>query len=64
MNPYQAMSEVWRRKCYEPVMRNHDGWKYHGHRFEIKDGISLREVWMLYVNRPNPLMRLIRKVEE
>ena len=36
--------EIFSAKCYEPIKRNKDGLRYVGHRFPIRNGISLREV--------------------
>lgn len=32
--------DFWHSPRYEPIRRNKDGWRYHGHRFPIKGGIS------------------------
>jgi len=40
-----VFGDLFTQKRYEPILRNKDGWDYHGHRFPIKGGISLKDVW-------------------
>jgi hypothetical protein len=53
----RRMSEDANVKRFEPELRNHDGFRHHGHRFEIVGGISAREV---AAKTESPMMRLIR----
>jgi hypothetical protein len=48
-------------KRFEPRQRNKDGMRWIGHRFPIKGGISMRDVWMREMCRPNPLLRLVKQ---
>lgn len=43
-------------KRFEPRQRNKDGMRWIGHRFPIKSGISMRDVWIKELCRPNPLL--------
>jgi hypothetical protein len=40
---------------YEPVERNHDGMRFHRHRFPIKGGISRIEVTERQMSKPGAL---------
>lgn len=50
-------------KNHEPVKRNHDGWRYHAHRFQIKNGISCMEAMRRELidgmYKPNPLLKML-----
>lgn len=48
------------KKCYEPTPRNHDGIRYHGHRFPIKGGITLRDVMIREMCKPNPFFEYLQ----
>lgn len=52
--------DAFHSKRFEPVERNHDGTKYHGHRFPIKGGISLHEVMVKQMFKPNPLFQRLQ----
>ena len=52
---------LWNRKVVEPVKRNKDGLKWIFHRFEIKGGISLRDVVIEDLRKPNPLWSMVCK---
>lgn len=43
-------------RVYEPVQRNHDGMRYHGHRFPIKGGITIADVIAMQISETNDLL--------
>lgn len=43
-------------KYVEPVKRNKDGMRWVVHRFPIKGGITLRDVWLQEMRRPNSMV--------
>jgi len=53
-------SHFFKRKCIEPVKRNHgNGLQWISHRFEIKGGISWREALLRDLAKPNPLLDMV-----
>lgn len=61
MNLYRELQKSMHEKRYEPVKRNKDGWRYVGHRFPIKGGISLRDVMIAESMRHNAFLKKLMR---
>ena len=70
MRPHQTLAEMikdtFHGKYYEPKERKFagSGVQFVGHRFPIKDGISLREVMVRRSFKRSPLLELFIKNKE
>lgn len=54
-------NNAWRVCRFEPIPRLCGGvFGYVQHRFPIKGGISLRDIWVRQASRPNPLLKMVR----
>jgi hypothetical protein len=56
-------NNIWRVPCFEPVKRNKDGLQWIMHRFPIKGGISMRDIWLIEMSKPNQLMKMVRIID-
>jgi hypothetical protein len=60
----RTINAIMREKTVGPCKRNKDGFRWIVHRFPIKNGISLREAWLIDLTRRNPLLDLIKTKTE
>lgn len=62
INDYiEQVHEIMNRKSIEPTPRLHGGrFGFARHRFPIKDGISLTDVMVMNLERPNALLERLR----